>query len=94
MTENQMVERVARALAAHSWELGGNDHSKEPFVDRRWPHYTGQARAAIEAMRDPTPTMIRAAYLTYDSEGQGGVDPEQAEHAWRSMIDAALQPSA
>ena len=45
---------LARALAADSWDMGGNDHSQEQFVDRRWPHYTRQARAVLMALREPS----------------------------------------
>lgn len=43
------------------------------------------ARAAIEAMREPTPTMIVA------NSDAGGPDDEQTRTDWRDMIDAALE---
>jgi hypothetical protein len=66
--ETDAIEAVARALAAHSWELGGNDHSLEPFVERRWRHYSGQAIAAIDAyeswVQGPALTAEEVAKIT------------------------------
>ena len=62
---NEMIERVGRAIAK----------------DQCWPAGTNTelvARAAIEAMRQPTQEMIEAA------------DSEFFEEIWQQMIDAAL----
>lgn len=50
------------------------------------------ARAAIEAMREPTAKMIASA----DAKAYGGIAPGEmqyhdAKHTWESMIDAALK---
>lgn len=68
---SEMVKRVAKALAAlpSSQREGG-------------PTYDQYARAAIEAMREPTPQML-ATFADGD-------DPAYAED-WRTMIDAALE---
>ncbi len=87
---NEMVERVARAL----WvgEAGPNEMA---FCRKK-------ARAAIEAMREPTDAMITAMRdISYDLVEQGRIwdeydsDPAMLAHdapdkAWRTMIDAAL----
>lgn len=85
-----LIEKVARALAAHSWELGGNDHSKEPFVNRRWPHYVGQARAAIEAMREPTNKMVDEEGGEYINLGRADDASYQPRLIWQGMVDTAL----
>lgn len=69
---SELVERVAKAIAK----------------DQQWPDWTNAtlvARAAIEAMREPTKEMIDAVYKRdpYDE----GVGPE---NTWKYMIDAAL----
>ncbi len=48
------------------------------------------ARAAVEAMREPTGAMKAAAsgYMNAETEQTGR---EMAAHAWRAMIDAALK---
>lgn len=82
--EMTMVERAARAI--HS-------EAAPHFAWERLSEYsrgrvTVIARAAIEAMREPTREMHDAAVLTFVREN-GGI-----EHApvmtWKAMIDAAL----
>lgn len=64
-----MIEQVARAIAAHN---GSGSYMA----------YTGEARAAIEAMRVPNEEMLAAGYIvTVDDELE----------VWETMIDAALK---
>lgn len=81
VTASLMTERVARAIA-HS--LGAED----------WRPYVDAARAAVLAMREPTPAMMEAALPDLPDWGYLPDD-------WRAMIDhvagervypAALQP--
>lgn len=73
---SEMIERVARAIhASLGYEAG-------------WPHpectqCIDAARAAIEAMREPTDEMCYAAGLRQYSAG-----------TYREMIRAALKPPA
>lgn len=66
MKQATMIERVARAIA------------KADATDS----YEELARAAIEAMRDPTDTMMDAI-----NEHAGSIAPE---YAYQDAIDAAL----
>lgn len=66
-----VIERIARALAKSS---GDSAH---------WPAYVRQARAAIEAMREPTKAMVRAAYV-------GPHEYFEPAVAWDYMIAVAL----
>jgi hypothetical protein len=90
VSENGMVERVARAL----WEadgLGVNGNAwrwetidaatKEPSLRR--------ARAAIAAMREPTLEMANAPYRPDACIPQ--TDPPCYPIAYQRMIDAALK---
>ena len=95
MTDD-MIERVARAIAGEDWddipdnkshwveqrgEFGGRYRAvSEPFKG----DYLDQARAAIEAMREPTDEMFATAahYI-------GGAD--RVRKIWGTIIDAALQ---
>jgi hypothetical protein len=79
---NEMIERVARAIHEKQTEGWSGE-----FVSV-WTDYVGCARAAIEAMRDPTKAMAdrgddAAATLaiTHDSG---------AVYTWQLMIDVAL----
>jgi hypothetical protein len=85
-----MVERVARALCEANgvdpdtegpWELGDHEYKIG------WKFFESQARAAIEAMREPTLRMKCDGYLV-----PTGPEPDidTAEAIWQAMIDAAL----
>jgi hypothetical protein len=76
---SEMVERVAKALNEISLEF--QEETAELY-----------ARAAIEAMREPTPAMMK-----FGAEDCGTTDLASTEdfefhygEVWRSMIDAAL----
>jgi hypothetical protein len=80
-----LIERVARAIAVFH-RLGTDyvapDGSRHP-VEPRWEEWTDHARAAIEAMREPTEAMIEAyAYDMYEP------DPREQ---WQKMLDAGLK---
>lgn len=78
---NEMVERVAKAIAAadgyDSWET-----AHKLTIDK----YTGLARAGINAMRDPPAAVIEAHHVVPDDTDF----PERAKRNWQAMIDAAL----
>lgn len=87
---NEMVERVAQAIALwDGTEWGGFLGSRECSRNR----YRDMARAAIEAMRDPTLEMQAA--VAFDHDIQCGLDDcnkhDIPDKAWRIMIDAALK---
>ena len=65
-----MVERVARVLAPQAWCIGYHPQERE------WS--LAKARAAIEAMREPSHEMIVAGEMC------------DAEAVWTVMIDASL----
>lgn len=72
-----MVERVARALAAC-------DNSD-------WRAWVDDARAAIEAMREPTDQMVEAAYAAASLDDAWHI--EDADH-WKASWRAALLAGA
>lgn len=85
-----MVERVARAIyegrngvGCRPWSRIGGGHQAP---------YRGDARAAIAAMREAAPDVLRAIRDPW------GVDDERsqdlAELGYRRGIDAALSPAA
>lgn len=88
---SEMVERVARAT--YEARPYGDEHAGDLIWDRLedgWKdRHRDMARAAIEAMREPTDAMVDAAY------GRERTGTERGN--WRAMIDAALtetQPSS
>jgi hypothetical protein len=88
---NPMIEKVARAIAANNKRGLSPD---APEVDAVWHSYCGQARAAIEAMREPSRRMLRAACKAM-SPGRRPT-PERVsvreKHGirYRAMIDEVL----
>lgn len=77
MTES-MIERVARAIC-RAGITGPKDHLNEQ-ENSNWRKFESEARAAIEAMREPTERMCEAADWTQQSEVK--------QYQW--AIDAAL----
>lgn len=74
----EMIERVAKALEDHVWY---DDEGSETMVLRSLKHHAAEAaRAAIAAMREPTPAMMKAALGRTVNRG------------WEAAIDAALAP--
>ena len=85
----EMVERVARAIHEEfaknkcAWvsrleDRGLTDVTIDGVFDLK-----DVARAAIEAMREPTEAMAAAGQTMLDIEGDAAI-------IWRAMIDAAL----
>lgn len=87
---SEMVERVARAIA-----LAQLDNDTRAAVDpNTWPvaeSYCDMARAAIEAMREPTNAMVKVHKgARYRAIGQSASKTEAIREGHRAMIDAAL----
>jgi hypothetical protein len=85
-----MVERVARAIYAADLGDWG-----EPMPKSVRETYRCRARAALEAMLEPTKTMVYAAMTTpYPTVAEAGGMIPQAKQAtrleWNAMIEAAL----
>lgn len=89
---SEMVERVARALEPLSWAALG---SGDTLVHKtRRTSSLRKARAAIEAMREPTRNMKRYGSFTEVTPVEGAYTQEIGEfaaaEAYTAMIDAAL----
>jgi len=78
MAEQSMIERVARAMARANYPAASDND-----IDEMWEGWVMEARAAIAAMREPTPAMVK------DGEACDGTI--SAKEIWQTMIDAALQ---
>lgn len=84
---NEMVERVARALREEARVVGVN--SWDEMEESRKEKWRWSARAAIEAMREPTPGMESTAF-DLRACTDDGCDPSGPAY-WRRMIDEALR---
>lgn len=84
-----MIERVAAAIKKMADYDGDSAFGGSPEVS----NWSAVARAAIEAMREPTAPMYiagsEANHTTMDNDGDG--DGGGMVAAWRAMIDAALE---
>lgn len=76
-----MIERVAQAIYEDRNGRGCIPWNRLPAAHKA--PYLSDARAAIEAMREPTETMVAAA-LRLDPDGY-------VKGNWYFMIDAALK---
>jgi hypothetical protein len=92
---NDMVERVARAMAAAivsqvrsgaTFEETPNLHICDEDSNSFW-ELIPVARAAIEAMREPTDDTLKAAALVWDEDW---CTETNALNMWNKMIESAL----
>lgn len=95
-----MLEKVAMAM--YAWHIAEYGHlwDKDSASHRPWEQqakavcdaYRSQARAALEAMREPTEEMLAEwAFSTTGNTDWNSVDDDQMRRAWRAMIDGALK---
>ena len=83
---SDMVERVARALCLSRKNVPNECYRegfKEEFVNKNWHLFVDDARAAINAMYEPTPNMVEEAACL---DGQS-----TAVAVWHAMIETALK---
>ncbi len=97
-----MIERVARALCTQACKhTNSTPDDMLTYTDQgmegrsvtfpRWQNHTDDARAAIEAMREPTEEMKNAAADAIDPGDETGYGSGwKAEAAWETMIQVAL----
>ncbi len=78
MPSNDMIERVARAI----------------YADLPIGHAEARAcaRAAIEAMREPTPEMVKAGLLASCLDPNDQTNQDTQPLVWQAMLSAALHP--
>lgn len=90
-----MIEKVARAICSDDFNtFKGHSPGECEYCDSQREMVMKQAKAAIEAMREPTEEMKKAAddlmdkmdNFGYNKNGIGFVDP-----IYQAMIDAALK---
>jgi hypothetical protein len=106
---SEMIERVAKAIAetialAHIkhmvMEIGQEDKLEEylkMFPIKVTLADSDVARAAIEAMREPTVEMVEAVDIEGETDAGGGINAtysvgsEEAKKVWQAMVDRALK---
>lgn len=85
-----MIERVARALFKEEWDSKSSEPWENAYDDER-EAWLKSARAAIGAMREPTPEILKVIEFDLPADGFN-VEylRDEAPGYWRAMIDAAL----
>jgi len=92
---SEMVERVARAMAANDYDRifkcapRPAPHRKE-WIDGFWENHAALARAAIEAMREPTPLMKMRGANQLTGYIADALAPVVASDVLDAMIEAAI----
>lgn len=104
MAEMSKIEEVARAIEPNAFRLFENmrdyclrsgDGEAEALSTAEWAHGKDverakeKARAAIEAMQEPTANMSMKG-LVQSERDDINLTPEEVDDIWGAMIDAAL----
>lgn len=101
-----MIERVARAICNASGIDPDRKYKSSDYSERTSPHefawheFQPEARAAIEAMRNPT-EQVADAFIGLDGEESWALEPERSHEffgtlqgfreSWNDALDAALK---
>lgn len=88
-----MIERMARALADGDWDAASflETPNGEPPEDFR-EGWREKARAAIEAMMEPTEAMLSdGAFQIFSGERITESDIAAAKRVWKAMLRQALK---
>jgi hypothetical protein len=87
---DSMLERVARAILSADLDITDfnlSEKGKAEILDSEWCEWVLHAKAAINAMRDPTKDMLAACEIY---EVVMDVTQSEMKTIWQAMIDAAL----
>lgn len=85
MTHLEAIARILNPVAFDDSTADANSMADAAWQEKVREHTRTKARAILTAIRDPTPTMLKA--------GADATDPPDdccVENIWVSMIDAAL----
>lgn len=90
ISTNEMIERVANAFWLHM-TFGGNSAPFEQQPKQTTDHYRQAARAAIEAMREPTDQQRNNYFEMKKASGHNEHHSVFIDAEWERAIDAALK---
>lgn len=86
-----MIEKLARAMLADELALTPNRDFDAVWADEG-PAWLANARACLEALREPGDALIEAGAQVLMADDSPPV--ALAEHVWQAMIDVALERKA
>lgn len=78
----QMIEKMARAMA-----VANNDYDGDYLC---WSAYENDARAALEALLEPSEAMVEV-FNEYYQKQYNPASGYRASHTFKAMIQAALE---
>lgn len=85
-----LIERAARAL----YQSAPHDFDPNQMVQAAtWPDLVEQARAVLQAIREPSEKMVAAGSFAgaFDIPDGRYSASEEAQKVWEAMIDTALE---
>lgn len=85
---SEMIHRVAKAINPRAWG-DPNEYLFDDWRKQAQNRALAQARAAIEAMREPTISMVWCGARATQGDDLHPTNGE-VNAAWRAMIDSAL----
>ena len=89
---NEMIERVALAMYVNDWTNSPNAHMiSDNHYKSLQNKYIRFAKAAIEAMREPTDDQRKEYYELMKKSGNPLMGSVFVDALWERMIDAALK---
>lgn len=94
---SEMEERVAKALFERAQKTVRNvliADTYDELAPQMKRHYCEMARAAIEAMREPTEEMLKSGHHTANNHYGVEIGTDVLYWAWVGCIDAALHEPA
>lgn len=93
MTET-MLTRMARAMA-YAWYLDDFEPEEaKKASDSEWSEFVPIARAALEAIYEPSEAMLEGASQNGPDTNNGPFSYDDARNVWRDMTAAILQGEA
>lgn len=90
---SEVIERVARAICAklHAGDFAREAPTLDAYVSVAWRSYSPAARAAIEAMREPTEGVVAAILPVMPTPYEKDAARAAIVRDYGIMIDAALK---
>lgn len=86
-----MIEQVARSIERACLEMETGEAPPDIYRRVGRPEYEVMARAAVEALREPTEDMISRGAAEFTDGGGSGLDKQEVREVVSSILRAALK---
>lgn len=92
---SEMLEKVARAICRPVYEMSMRGQTPgviDKYIEINWPNHLDQARAAVEALREPSEGMVEAGSFAVEADVITTFQAiRSAKDAFTAMIDHILK---